>query len=108
MKDAIDAGVEVSDGYHTFSELYKHRFVLWIALAKRIGSKKVWKSRLNADKTGFTGWFVMGCCPEKGKQISYHLPDEYWDKCAFARTRPTAPPFDGHTSLDVIKRIENL
>ena len=40
----------VSDGFHTFGELYEHRIVLFIALAKQLlqnptNTLPVWKSR---------------------------------------------------------------
>lgn len=106
LKD-VDLG-EVSDGYHSFNELYAHRNFLWINLCKALNPKFVWKSKLHSDGTFFPGWFVLGYRMKYGKQITYHLPMELWDECDFAHTRTRAPKFDGHTSEDVLERIKKL
>ena len=109
--------LEVSDGYHTFDELYEHRVVLWIALCKilyadpqyQTGQKAdVWRSKLHSDGTSFDGWFIMGIGRNKGEQITYHLPISKWEDTNFAETRDKAPEFDGHTSADVLERIKAL
>jgi hypothetical protein len=110
---------DISDGYHTFDELYEHRVVLYIAFCKSIqrfryhGDKRnhygdeliVWKSLLHSDGKGFTGWFIMGVGKEKGQQITYHLPLRFWNDCEFAETINKAPEWDGHTSSDVLERL---
>lgn len=100
----------VSDGYHTFGELYDHRITLFIALCHFVNlytDKIVWKSKLHHDGTSYDGWFIMGIGEEKGKQISYHLPEKYWDE-AKVTTFANAPEFDGHTSNNVLERIKSL
>lgn len=105
---------EVSDGYHTFGELYDHRITLFIALCNVImagGYFKnpiVWRTKLHSDVSSFDGWFIMGINKEPGKQISYHLPIERWDDTDFAETLDKAPEFDGHTSADVLARLKTL
>ncbi len=97
----------ISDGYHTFGELYKHRIKLYIALAYCMNEKTaVWKSKLHSDGSSFEGWFLLGINKSKGKQITYHLPMSEWDNCDFAETLDCAPEFDGHTSDDVLLRID--
>jgi hypothetical protein len=49
---------DVSDGYHTFAELYQHRFALFLALCRAL--EMGWKSRLHADGTMYPGWFIAG------------------------------------------------
>ncbi len=106
----------ISDGYHTFGELYEHRIVLFIALCKMYnnwraytsGRNYVWRSLKHSDGTSFEGWFVLGMFDEKGKQITYHLPMSKWDECAFAKTIDQSPEFDGHTAGDVLERVKNL
>lgn len=99
----------ISDGYHTFDELYEHRVVLFIALCDvlRAWSQTfpVWRSKLHSDGSSFDGWFIMGIFKEKGKQITYHLPMESWASTAFADTLDKAPEFDGHTHEDVLVRL---
>jgi hypothetical protein len=38
-------------------------------------------------------------------QISYHLPNEYWDKCNHIETLPKANKWDWHSSDDVLERL---
>lgn len=108
-----DDNSQISDGYHTFAELYEHRHALFIALcrmmqcdADEIGfDSDVWRSRLHADGTMFDGWFVMGINREPGKQITYHLPERLWPTTEFAPALDRAPEWDGHTPDDVVKRL---
>jgi hypothetical protein len=102
---------EVSDGYHTFGELYAHRCQLWIKLCAyemACGRKPVWRSRLHSDGTSFPGWFILGIGVFPGEQITYHVPNSEWDFCLFATEWKKAPEFDGHTPQDVLKRIKEL
>lgn len=99
----------ISDGYHTFGELYDHRIALFIALSNllaRLGSSEypVWKSRAHHDGTMFEGWFIAGIGLKSGKQISYHLPLADWDKLRSAEMI-MAPEWDGHTPADVVERL---
>ena len=106
------------DGFHTFEELYEHRFTLFITLCRTfdripdyirdVFSPTVWRSKLHADGTMYDGWFVIGIGREKGEQISYHLPLARWDETDFAETLPNAPEYDGHTSDDVLERLRKL
>lgn len=116
------------DGYHTFDELYDHRITLFIALCsqlslrrdfgeeivpgKMVGIQKsydVWRSKTHSDgNPSYEGWFIMGIGKEKGEQISYHIPLSRWDEACFAETLEKAPPFDGHTSADVLQRLKQL
>lgn len=100
---------QTSDGYHTFDELYEHRIALYLTLCRLLESEwgaDVWKSRLHSDGSGFDGWFVLGVYRGPGDQITYHLPMSRWNDAPFAVELDRAPEFDGHTSADVIERIE--
>lgn len=103
---------KISDGYHTFGELYLHRIELYIALCKEcwrgFSGHQIWRSVLHSDLSEFEGWFLLGIDYENGKQITYHLPMDYWKECEFATTRVMAPEFDGHTSADVLERLKQL
>lgn len=103
--------VSISDGYHTFDELYDHRITLYIALCKQIYYEhkyRVWRSQIHSDGSKYDGWFILGIGEEKGKQITYHIPNERWDETNFAADLDKAPEFDGHTSQDVLQRIKLL
>lgn len=100
----------ISDGYHTFGELYEHRIVLYIAFCKLAAkdNKLIWRSKKHSDGSEWDGWFLLGINDKAGQQITYHLPSSYWDDCQFAYTKEQAPPFDGHTSADVLNRIASI
>lgn len=110
---------QISDGHHTFGELYEHRIQLFMTICRVIDDLKnilknnpmlppVWKSEMHYDGTKYEGWFVLGIGKEKGKQMTYHLPMSKWDECKFAESLECAPEFDGHTSEDVLKRLKEL
>ncbi len=99
----------VSDGFHTMDELYDHRMALNIALFHCIHSAKYWKvmkSKLHYDGTMFEGYFIVMMIIGI-RQISYHYKLEHWDKFQIPEVEKT-PPYDGHTSQDVIERLMNL
>lgn len=104
----------ISDGYHTFDELYEHRHTLFIMLCEQLAqwveskSYDVWRSKLHSDGTSFEGLFILGINMEKGYQITYHIPLSKWKETEFAQTLQKAPEFDGHTSKDVLKRLKDL
>ena len=107
--------IQISDGYHTFEDLYNHRIRLFIALCKQCclwnesSPKEVWCSTKHSDGSTFGDWFILGIGKKKGEQITYHLPARYWSEvCEFAEVLPKAPEFDGHTSNDVLVRLKNL
>lgn len=110
----------VSDGYHTFSELYDHRIELFIAICRVAREAMtvfgaghhelmpVWRSVLHSDGSSFGDWFILGIGKKAGEQITYHLPASRWVDTEFAETLEKAPEWDGHTSEDVLKRLKTL
>lgn len=98
---------KISDGYHTFEQLYEHRIELWILVCK---SRKelAWKTRIYSDGSEWKGWFVLGLNWKHGKQITYHLPMKYWGRLKSIQHLNRAPNFDGHTPNDVIFRLKNI
>ena len=104
---------QISDGYHTFSELYEHRITLWIAFCEMFDAYKAamrtdnptWRSKKHSDGSSYDGWFILGVGSLPGEQITYHIPMSKWEDCDFAITLDKAPEFDGHTSNDVLKRL---
>ena len=96
----------VSDGYHTFDELYDHRNLLFVnlVLAHRTLS---WISRLNADGSAYPDWFVAGIELNPG-QVSYHLPAHLWDALDVdGVTVHERAPWDGHAAADVVERLKD-
>jgi len=110
---SIEDKVSISDGYHTFDELYDHRTTLYIALCKALTKIMtdefyVWRSKKHSDGSNYEGWFILGVGKELEEQITYHISAERWTETSFADTLMIAPTFDGHTSQDVLERIKNL
>jgi len=110
MKLTLQGEFTVSDGYHTFDELYEHRIRLFITLCFAIRfHREVWVSIKHFDGSTFGDWFVMGINKNPGSQITYHLPARFWTEvCEFAEVLDCAPQFDGHTPEDVLIRLEDL
>lgn len=107
---------KISDGYHTFEELYEHRITLFIALCRlmkfeyklQYDGKGVWRSKAHSDGSVWDGWFILGILQTPGQQITYHLPISKWEETNFATTLDKAPEFDGHSSQEVLQRLKNL
>lgn len=100
---------QISDGYHTFAELYEHRHALFLALVSTMPECFCMSWRHSDGEPCFGGneWFiVIGELPT-GQQVSYHLPKALWDKAEATGVQVVdkAPQWDGHSSADVAKRI---
>lgn len=95
---AADVG-KMSDGYHTFADLYEQRLILSAALAKN--NPHAWKSKRHEDgSVPFGGgWFIMGFDTDEGC-YTYHYELKDWDlfQC---KELDKGRPWDGHTSKDV-------
>ncbi|NJN34130.1 MAG: hypothetical protein HC817_07660 [Saprospiraceae bacterium] len=101
----------VSDGFHTFGELYEHRITLFLVLLKQLVKQDsfplpIWKSMKHDDGVEWRGWFIVGVGEQAGEQISYHLPISKWAECDFIPERERAPQWDGHSSADVLERLK--
>lgn len=96
--DAADVE-KMSDGYHTFADLYEQRLILSAALAKN--NPNAWKSKRHEDgSVPFGGgWFIMGFDTDEGC-YTYHYELKDWDlfQCEELDKGKT---WDGHTSKDV-------
>lgn len=92
-------GDDISDGFHTFAELYDHRVHLYLALAAVSG----WPAYYRCD---YDEWFCLYLETPHG-QLSYHLPNTFLDRVKlFAQPAPDAYKWDGHNSQDVLLRLE--
>ena len=97
---------DISDGYHTFNELYDHRAALTAALFKSLPSDTVYKSKKHHDGTMYDGMFIVGANLPGIGAISYHYDlDPWWDVFNI-REVENAPEWDGHTPNDVIERLK--
>ena len=103
---------EVSDGYHTFNELYEYRMLynatLFNEFAKQ-GLYDVHKSRKHSDGEypfGDSNWFIVMAELPTG-QISNHYEMKDWDKFQIPE-KPLANKWDGHTPKDVTERLRRF
>lgn len=94
---------DVSDGYHTFNELYHHRAVLFSVICNLM-PEKAWKSKQHDTGDMYDGMFIVGIETPEG-QATYHYDiDPYWDMFNVKEVEH-APKWDGHTASDTIERI---
>lgn len=107
----VDLG-EVSDGYHTFNELYEYRMLYNAALFNEFakqGLYDVHKSRKHSDGEypfGDPNWFIVMAELPTG-QISNHYEMKDWDKFQIPE-KPLANKWDGHSPKDVAERLASF
>lgn len=89
----------VSDGYHTFNELYKYRMLYNAAFFNELakGDIKVCKSykHYDGEECFGGGWFIVMAELPTG-QISNHYENRYWELFNIPEL-DTAWEWDGHT-----------
>lgn len=96
----------ISDDYHTLQELYKHRNLLFVNLIN-VNHGISFKTKHYIDNNPVEeGWFIAYMNSVAG-QISYHLPIDLWNLCRVDEV-PFNPNFDGHTSENVLERLEGM
>lgn len=97
---------DLSDGFHTFNDLYHQRAILFATIVN-LFPDKAWKSfkhedgRYCFDSNG--EWFLVSIDTPEG-QYSYHYQKEYWDyfKCPVLEK---GKHWDGHTDKDVARLL---
>ena len=107
-KEAIENNEigQVSDGYHTFNELYDHRALLTAALFNTVFRKYAWKSKQHYDPDFpmYKNMFIVGVETPEG-QATYHYDiDPFWD-LFHVKELDRAPEFDGHSPEQAIQRL---
>lgn len=97
---------EVSDGYHTFNQLYHQRAVLFATIVKQ-NKEKSWKSWKHGDgKFCFDSnkeWFIVGVDTPEGS-YTYHYEKKYWDMFDCVELE-RGKFWDGHTEEDVTRLL---
>ena len=101
-KQKEDQG-EVSDGYHTFNELYEHRAALFSVICHQ-NSDRAWKSLEHSDGTMFEGMFIVGIRTPCG-QVTYHYDKDLWWSKFNVEEFKRAPVWDGSSPEDCLDRI---
>lgn len=93
---------DISDGYHTFNQLYYQRCVLFSIIVNSHPDIS-WKSRRHSDgELCFNGdYFIVGIDTPEG-WFTYHYENKYWDmfKCIELNK---ARKWDGHTEEDITR-----
>lgn len=94
----------VSDGHHTFDDLYMHRTVLFACLCNQENyPDDVFKSRHHSDGTMYDGFFIAGVNTTFG-WVTYHCENKYWDLFD-VRELDMAPEWDGCTPAQGLMRL---
>lgn len=93
---------EISDGHHTFNELYYHRMILFSVICN-MNRSKAWKSWKHHDGSMYNDYFIVGIDTPEG-QYSYHYHKEHWDMFNVEELE-NAPEWDGHEPKDINRLI---
>lgn len=93
---------DLSDGFHTFNQLYYQRMMLFAVIVGQ-NKEQAWKSRRHEDgELCFGGgWFIVGITTPLG-DFTYHYEDKYFgyfDCVELERGKH----WDGHTEEDVYR-----
>lgn len=89
---------DISDGSHTFDELYHHRMILFSIICNT-NRQKAWKSWKHSDGTMYDDYFIVGITTNEG-DYSYHYHMENWDYFN-VKELEFAPVWDGHKPSDI-------
>ena len=102
----------ISDGYHTFNELYEYRLLYNASMFNELAKQNLYdvhKSKFHSDGTipfGDENWFIVQAELPTG-QISNHYEMKDWDLFQVP-IKEKANPYDGHTPQDVAKRLREF
>ena len=96
---------DLTDGYHTFEELYYHRMKLTANLFNSY-PKFAWKAHKHSDGEVWDGLFIVGVSIPNVGDYSYHYHVDFWHEFNVPE-REFAPEYDGHTPKD-ISRLDSL
>ena len=99
--DEID---DVSDGFHTFRQLYYQRMMLFATIVKQ-NKSRAWKSLRHEDgELCFGGgWFIVGVDTPEGS-YTYHYEDNYFSLFDCVELE-RGKHWDGHTEKDVTRLL---
>ena len=113
---------ELTDGYHTFNELYEFRKVYNAALfnewvdIKTFNKDGSWCSKYDVHKSWKHydgelcfggGWFIVSAMLPTGL-ISNHYEAKDWNLFKVPEVEKALFEYDGHTAQDVLQRLKDL
>ena len=95
---------DLSDGFHTFRQLYYQRMMLFATIVKQ-NKDKAWKSWKHEDGEPCFGggWFIVGIDTPEGS-YTYHYEEKDWELFDCVEL-PVAKHWDGHTEKDVTRLL---
>jgi len=95
---------DLSDGFHTFRQLYYQRMMLFAVIVKQ-NHDRAWKSLRHEDgELCFGGgWFIVGIDTPDGS-YTYHYEDNYWSLFDCVELE-RGKHWDGHTEKDVTRLL---
>ena len=95
---------DLSDGFHTFRQLYHQRMMLFATIVKQ-NKDKAWKSLRHEDgELCFGGgWFIVGIDTPEGS-YTYHYEDNYYSLFDCEELE-RGKHWDGHTEKDVTRLL---
>lgn len=95
---------DLSDGYHTFNQLYYQRMILFAVLVKQ-NKERAWKSKRHNDgELCFGGgWFIVGIDTPEGS-YTYHYEEKDFDLFDCVELE-LGREWDGHTEKDVTRLL---
>lgn len=104
QQEQTDMG-EVSDGYHTFNELYYYRMLYNAAFFNLLPKEWVHKSKRHhtGEECFGGGWFIVMANLPTG-QVSNHYELKDWDLFKVPE-KEFADEWDGHTPQEAAERI---
>ena len=94
----------ISDTFHTFESLYFQRLILFATICKK-NKDKAYRSKLHADGTMFTDYFIVGIETPRGN-YTYHYHKQYWGYFKDIKILDKAPEWDGHAEQDVTRLLD--
>lgn len=99
---------KVSDGYHTFDELYHNRAILFSVICNEHPDIS-WKSKRhhNDSDAMYDGMFIVGIDTPIGQATYHYYINPYWDMFK-VKELDYAPKWDGHTPEQALERITSL
>jgi hypothetical protein len=92
----------ISDGYHTFDELYHHRMTLFSIICNQ-NKDKAWKAKAHADGTMYDEYFIVGITTDEG-DYTYHYHIDNWHYFK-VKDIEFAPEWDGHEPKDITRLL---
>ena len=95
---------DLSDGFHTFRQLYYQRMMLFATIVKQ-NKNKAWKSLRHEDgELCFGGgWFIVGVDTPEGS-YTYHYEDNFYSLFDCEELE-RGKHWDGHTEKDVTRLL---